>query len=687
MEVSVVNRYASVEVLSGVGKQRLNLLNKMGIYTIQDLFIHYPREYEDRRTVTAIKDIRDGDQVTILATICTQPQNIKKGRLMMTKVKLKDDSGFIFACWFGQGYIKNNLKFNETYYFTGKANFKYGQMQLSSPDFVNVKQEEATSILPLYPLTSKLSQKVLRNLTKQALSLYKDVLIDAIPQYIRESFNLAAYDFSMDQIHYPDNEENLNIARDRIIFEEFYLLQVGLLQIKNQTVMDKEGFVLNKVSQEDMFLDSLPFQLTGAQQKVWEEIQKDLESHKVMNRLVQGDVGSGKTMIALLGLLRTVMNGHQGALMVPTEVLAKQHYEEAVDRLKAFNLNIELLVGSVTKKNKERIYAGLEDGSIDMVIGTHALIQEGVQFKSLGLVITDEQHRFGVRQRTDLSDKNEMTNILVMTATPIPRTLALILYGDMDVSIIDELPPGRQQIKTYSVPKSYHDRLYTFIRKEVHEGRQAYIICPMVEESEEQGDLKAVVQYTEFLKNEIFTDIEVTYLHGKQKAKEKNNILSDFANAKTKILVSTTVVEVGVNVPNATVMLIENAERFGLAQLHQLRGRVGRGKYQSYCILVTDSKNEVTSKRMKIMTESTDGFVLSEMDLKLRGPGDIFGLKQHGLPNFRLANIYENMDILKEAQEAAKQTVEMDPQLQLDIHQDLNRYIGQYFNHFQNVTL
>lgn len=677
----------SIDTLSGVGKQRVQALNRLGLYTVGDLLNHYPREYEDRRKVSQIKDLKIGELATIKARVCVQPQNIKKGKMVMTRVRLQDDSGFVYAVWFGQAYMRNSLKHNHTYYFTGKVSFKYNQMQLQSPDFMDITKDEVTSILPLYPITSKMSQKIIRNLTAQALSLYKHVLVDAVPKYVREKYELAAYDFAIDQIHYPDNEKHLAIAKQRLIFEEFYMLQVGLMQIKNKVSGNRIGLQINEVDEEKKFLDSLPFQLTNAQARVWQEIKQDLKSKHVMNRLVQGDVGSGKTMIALLAILQTVQNGHQGALMVPTEVLAKQHFEEALQRLEAFNLNIELLVGSVTKKNKERIYEGLRNGSIDIVIGTHALIQEGVQFKSLGLVVTDEQHRFGVRQRTDLTDKNSQTNILVMTATPIPRTLALILYGDMDVSIIDELPPGRQVIKTYSVNKTYHERIYSFIRKEVEAGRQAYIICPMVEESEEQTELKAVVQYTEFLQSEVFPDLQVAYLHGKQKAKEKNAILSNFASGETQILVSTTVVEVGVNVPNATIMLIENAERFGLAQLHQLRGRVGRGKYQSYCVLVTEAKSEVTKKRMSIMSESSDGFVLSEMDLKIRGPGDIFGLKQHGLPEFKLANIYENMDILKLAQEAAKKTIDEDPMLVREHHALLNKHIKNYFKGFNQLTL
>lgn len=677
-----------INALKGVGEQRAKILHKIGIQKVEDLLSYYPREYEDRRKVTSISDVTIGDTVTIKATISTIPQNFKRRGLMITKVTLRDATGFIYALWFGQSYMKNSVKLGQEYYFTGKVNFKYGQMQLNSPDIIPIDDEKSTAILPLYNLTYKLTQKVLRQMTKQVLAKTNGQLVEFIPDKIRRQYELAEYNFAINQIHYPDNYEQLNVARRRIVFEEFYILQLGLLQIKNMTTEDRVGFSIAPVKEEDKLLSSLPYELTRAQKEVWEEIKKDLKSESVMNRLVQGDVGSGKTIIALLALLTTVKNGFQGALMVPTEVLAKQHYEGALELLEPMGVKCELLVGSVTKKNKERIYEGIQKGEIDLVIGTHAVIQDKVDFHELGLVITDEQHRFGVRQRTLLTDKNNQANILVMTATPIPRTLALILYGDLDISIIDEMPPGRQVIKTYHVNTSYHERIYDFIRNEVAQGRQAYIICPMVEEDEEKSDLKAVVQYTEFLQKEIFPDMAIKYLHGKQKAKDKNSILEQFSSGDIKILVSTTVVEVGVNVPNATVMLIENAERFGLAQLHQLRGRVGRGEHQSYCILVTDSKNQITKERMKIMCESSDGFKLSEVDLKLRGPGDVFGLKQHGLPNFKLANIYENMGILKEALEAARATIDQDKKLEKEENREINKRIHRYFEQTENfITL
>lgn len=665
--------------LKGVGEQRQKLFAKVGIHSIHDLMTYFPREYEDRRKVTLIKDLEVGQKVTIKGRICTVPQNVRKGKMIMTRTKLMDESGMIFAVWFGQAYMRNNMRLGEEYYFTGRIQFKYGQMQLNSPDIVPVNAGQATSILPLYPLTYKLNQKIVRQMTKQVLSEYLRMQEEFIPEHVLSAYDLQEYQTAIEQVHFPDDYESLHKAKRRIIFEEFFVLQVGLRQLKNIVAETKEGCILKDVEEEKELLKALPFKLTKAQQKVYDEIREDLSSKRLMNRLVQGDVGSGKTIIALLALLRTVKNGFQGVLMAPTEVLAKQHYEGAIELLKTFGINIALLVGSVTKKNKEKIYQGLATGDIDMVIGTHAIIEDKVLFNNLGLVITDEQHRFGVRQRTALSDKNGQANILVMTATPIPRTLALILYGDMDVSVIDELPPGRQVIKTYSVKTTYHDRIYDFIKKEVDQGRQAYIICPMVEEGD-NNDLKAVVQYTEYLQKEIFNDYAITYLHGKQKAKEKNRILGDFAEGKTQILVSTTVVEVGVNVPNATVMLIENAERFGLAQIHQLRGRVGRGKHQSYCVLVTDAKNDVTKKRMKIMTESNDGFKLSEVDLQVRGPGDVFGLMQHGLPNFKVANIYEHMDILKEAGEVAKNIVDLDPRLEWKEHEKLKNHIDYYFN-------
>lgn len=412
------------------------------------------------------------------------------------------------------------------------------------------------------------------------------------------------------------------------------------------------------------FIKSLPFALTGAQKRVLNEIIKDMKSPFAGNRLVQGDVGSGKTVVAAVALFVAVRNNLQGALMAPTEVLAKQHYEFLTQVFEPFGMRIALLTGSTTKKQKNEILEGLNQNEIDILVGTHALIEENVTPPRLGLVITDEQHRFGVRQRLKLSEKGVTPDVIVMTATPIPRTLALILYGDMDISIIDELPPGRQPIKTNAVDSAYHPRIYTFIQKQVEEGRQCYIICPMVEENEKQSELKSVVEYTEYLSSEVFTNMPIEYLHGKMKPREKNEVMERFAKAEIKILVSTTVVEVGVNVPNATVMLIENAERFGLAQLHQLRGRVGRGQHKSYCVLVSDSKNKVTKKRLKIMEESTDGFVIADTDLKLRGPGEFFGTRQHGLPEMKIANLYTDSNTLKQVQEEAKIILQQDPALE-----------------------
>lgn len=669
-----------VESIKGVGEQTLKKLNKLNIYTVGDLLYHFPREYEDRSTIRKISEIEYNEVNTIIAKIGMLPQNIKKGRQIITKVNLRDDSGSLFAVWFGQPYLKKQFQFNETYLFSGKVTYKYGQIQMESPDYEKVTDDKnifTKRIIPLYPSTYKLSQKIIRQLIHNALEETQNQLIEFLPLWIRKKYQLADYNYAIHNIHFPESDRSYFIARNRLVFEELFLLQIGLMSIKNQMAQKRKGIVFKNISALDDFITNLPFELTKAQKRVIDEIKVDMTSEKVMNRLVQGDVGSGKTIVAAIALFIAVKNNYQGVMMAPTEVLATQHYQGLTPILDKFNIKTGLLTGSLTKKQKENILNQIKEGEIDIVFGTHALIQENVVFKSLGLVITDEQHRFGVRQRTILSDKGNNPDVLVMTATPIPRTLALILYGDLDISIIDELPPGRQKIDTYSVNSSYRHRVYQFIKKELTSGRQAYIICPMVEESDEQ-ELQSVLSYTEKIRHE-FEGYNVNYLHGKMKPKEKQKIMEEFLKGEIHILVSTTVIEVGVNVPNATIMLIENAERFGLAQLHQLRGRVGRGKFKSYCILITDSKSKVTMERMKVMKKTNNGFEISETDLKIRGPGEFFGTRQHGLPDLKIANLYKDISILKNAQEACIEVLNLDPHLEKEEHQLLKNKIHQLF--------
>lgn len=682
----------TVYQIKGVGDKIGKRFEKLNIYTVLDLLTHYPRDYDDRRNISPIAETEIGESNTIIATIAAPPQMMRKGRLMIVSARVKDATASMSVVFYGQSYMKNSLKTGDLYIFTGKVNQKFGKLQMESPEFERLKSEsdrgKMGKIVPVYPTTFQLSQKRLRKFIEDALGLVEDQIIDNVPVWVREKYAITDRVFAIRNIHFPSDNQAFFAARERIVFEELFIFQVGLLMIKEGLHENLDGIAFKKQPVVDELIKSLPFQLTNAQTKVFKEVEADMLSPKVMNRLIQGDVGSGKTVIAILALVLAVKNGYQAAFMAPTEVLAMQHYKSLTDILAPFNIRVGVLVGSLTKKNKDQAKAAILAHEVDIVIGTHALIQEGVDFAKLGLVITDEQHRFGVRQRVTLSEKGHNPDVLVMTATPIPRTLALILYGDLDISVVDQLPPGRQVIRTNAVDKSYRPRIYAFINKEIAKGRQAYIICPMVEESEESAELQAVTTYTQTIKEEAFQDVTVEYLHGKMKPKEKQAIMDRFVAGDIQVLVSTTVIEVGVNVPNSTVMLIENAERFGLAQLHQLRGRVGRGADQSYCILINDSKSKVSKERMKVMEQTNDGFIISETDLKLRGPGEFFGTRQHGLPDMKIANLYQDIPLLKKAQEAAEAVLYDDPKLAKQEHQDLLNDIKRLFRdtHFA-VTL
>ncbi len=647
----------SIKELKGVGPQVAAKLHKLGIFTLKDMIEHYPKEYEDRRKITPISECEIDEPNNILATVVSQPTVTRKGHFIIVSFRVKDQSGGLVITFYGQAYMKNQFSVGESYLFYGRVKHKYGKIEMESPEyqrFIKGQDIEAIAkITPIYPATAKLSQKVIRTLIAASLEKCQEDLRENLPQFILKQYGLIGKEEAIRNIHFPKDNKIFFEARKRLVFEELLMLQLSLYLLKSDFARRVEGIAHKHPEDLGTFIEALPFALTGAQQRVFNEIVKDMESKWAMNRLVQGDVGSGKTVIAALALYLAVRGGHQGALMAPTEVLAIQHYGFLEKLMAPFAIQVGLLTGSTTKKQKEGLLEKVKAGEIQILVGTHALIEDNVEIPKLGLVITDEQHRFGVRQRLKLSEKGEMPDVMVMTATPIPRTLALILYGDMDISIIDELPPGRQPIKTNAVDSAYHPRIYNFMAKHISEGRQCYVICPMVEESENSGELRNVVEYTEYLSSQVFPNLQVAYLHGKMKPKEKNSIMERFSKGEIQILVSTTVIEVGVNVPNATIMLIENAERFGLAQLHQLRGRVGRGQYQSYCVLVSDSKNKVTQKRLKIMEESTDGFVIAETDLKLRGPGEFFGTRQHGLPEMKIANLYTDAKILKEVQACA----------------------------------
>ncbi len=571
------------------------------------------------------------------------------------------------------------MKNGKKYKFYGKIKNFFGKITITSPVFdENEKTTNTGKIVPIYPLTYQLTQNVIRRMIDNALNEVKGNLEETLPKYIIEQYNLQDINTAIQNIHFPNEFKDFDKARYRLVFEELLSMQLALLQLKNRYINDEKGIAFSKDAKMSDIINKLPFKLTKAQLRVLEEIDTNMESDKSMNRLLQGDVGSGKTVVAMCAAYKAVKSGYQVAIMAPTAILATQHVENFKKTLDDLEIKCELLISSMTKKKKEELLQRLENGEIDILIGTHALLQENVTFKNLGLVVTDEQHRFGVKQRTTIVEKGQNPDVLVMTATPIPRTLALILYGDLDISIIDELPPNRKKIETFAVSKKIEDRVNSFVRKQLEQGRQAYIVCPLVEENEEL-DLKSVEVLYEKYKKEVFPEYKVEFIHGKMKQKDKDEIMQNFKNGNVNILISTTVIEVGVDVPNSSIMVIEDAERFGLAQLHQLRGRVGRGEYESYCILKYEGKGEVVRKRMKVMCETNDGFVISEKDLELRGAGDFFGTMQHGLPEFKIANLFEDMPILKSVQSVALKIISDDEKLQKDKNKILKQLIEDKF--------
>ena len=634
------------------------------IATLGDLINWFPRRYEDRREIKPISQLIPGEPACVSAMIASEPtlSHIRKG-MDLVKVRAVDDTGALDVTFFNQSWLKNQLRVGETYTFYGRAEGSLLRKSMASPIVEPEGRREHTGrIVPIYPLTAGISQLLLSRAIRQGLDSCADILPDCLPDGVRQAHQLCRVNYAYENIHFPESPEALDIARRRLAFEELFFFAIGLKLLRSR----RETVSVEPFQPVDMapFYNALPFTLTDAQRRCVEEAIADMQSGKPMNRLCQGDVGSGKTMVAAACVYFCIKNGRQAALMAPTELLAEQHYRGLAPLLERLNIRCALLTGSTTVKTKRSVTAQLATGEIDFAIGTHALISGGVAYADLGLVVTDEQHRFGVAQRTALAEKGEHPHTLVMSATPIPRTLALILYGDLDVSVIDQLPPGRKPIETYAVTSAYHPRLYAFIRKQVEAGRQVYIVCPMVSENDELPDeRKAVTEYAQKLQTEIFPDLKVAFVHGKMKAKEKDAVMSAFAAGKTDILVSTTVIEVGVDVPNANLMVVENAERFGLSQLHQLRGRVGRGQHQSYCVLVSDNKNDETRQRLKAMTKTADGFKIAEEDLRLRGPGDFFGLRQHGLPGLRVADLGCDTRLLAEAQSAADGLLAEDPAL------------------------
>ena len=670
----------SIQYVKGIGPKKAEKLNKLGIYTIKDLLYYFPRQFEDRSIIKKIAQLEDEEKVTVKALITNIESYTPKKGMTITRIDVKDDTGFAKLTFFNKEYIKNTFRVGDSILAFGKVkkNGRFVELNSCELEYLSASPKNIGKLVPVYPLSYGVTNKDIMNTVRMVFE-NKDIKIpEYMPEYLLKKYRLCGIEYAIKNIHFPKDKESLKIALYRLIFEELLVLQLGLFMYKGGS-SDEKGILFKRNQRLDEVLKSLPFSLTRAQNRALNEIIDDMCSEKVMNRLVQGDVGSGKTVVALLALAECVFNGYQGALMAPTEILAQQHYESFTETFEDIGINVELLTGSVTKKQKEGILQRAKDGEIDILIGTHALIEDNVEFKNIGLVITDEQHRFGVRQRGKLSSKGTSPDILVMTATPIPRTLALILYGDLDISIIDELPPGRQPIETIAVEKKKRDKVYnSLVRREVDKGRQVYIVCPLVEESESL-DITSATETAEEIKRDFFPDLRVGLLHGKMKPSEKDAIMTAFKNHELDILVSTTVIEVGVNVPNSTLMIIENAERFGLAQLHQLRGRVGRGKHQSYCVLIYGSNSEVCRKRMGIMEETNDGFKISEKDLEIRGPGEFFGTMQHGVPELKVANLFKHMKILKTVQQEARIIIGEDPTLDFKEYRGLKREIESKF--------
>lgn len=670
----------SIRTIKGIGEKTEKLLGKLGIYTVGDFLRYYPRDYDEYQEPVGVSQVRPGGKTAVLARITGKVGVKNTGRLTVVTASVQEGEAMLELAWYNMPFLRNTLRSGGIYIFRGLVTEKKGRLVMEHPEiFSREEYEQRLHVLfPIYSLTKGLTNKFMAKTAAQLLE-QREMIQEFLPEGYRDHYKLSEYDHAVSHIHFPRNREDLLMARRRLVFDEFLLFILSVRRMKEKKEKAVNGFRIKPVWETEQVIESLPYTLTNAQKRVWHEIETDMTGKGLMSRLVQGDVGSGKTVIAFLSMILAVANGYQAALMAPTEVLAKQHYEELCRLLESQGLGYGavLLTGSNTAREKRERYQAIRSGEARLIVGTHALIQEKVIYENLALVITDEQHRFGVDQREELSRKGARPHVLVMSATPIPRTLAIILYGDLDISVMDELPAKRLPIKNCVVDISYRPKAYRFIEKQVEQGRQVYVICPMVEESEGL-EAENVLDYTNRLSQYLPSSIRVESLHGRMRPAQKNQIMEEFAQNKIQVLVSTTVVEVGVNVPNATVMMVEDAERFGLAQLHQLRGRVGRGEYQSYCIFVQKGEDQDTRKRLEILVKSNDGFFIAGEDLRLRGPGDLFGVRQSGDMEFVLGDIFRDSQILKEASEAASSLLLLDKDLSMEQNRRLRDRLESY---------
>ncbi len=674
-----MDRGTSLNSFPGVGTAKMKALARLGLVTVGDLLTYWPRAYEDRTRVYSISDAPEAEAVCVSALVAETPVTayIRKG-LSTTKCKIVDHTGNVQVTFFNQEYVRRALTVGETYIFYGVIERRGSRLTMTNPIFEREDKARFTGrIVPIYPLTAGVSNNLLAGMALRAVEECAGELPDRLPASLRVGHTLCTMEFACRNAHFPKDQEALAVARRRLVFEELFTLSLGMSFLRARRAGAEGPAFPKKITEE--FVGLLPFVPTAAQRRAMEELKKDLTSGRPMNRLVQGDVGSGKTVVAAYAAWLAHAGGYQTAMMAPTEILAHQHYETLNKLLSPAGIRVGLLTGSLSAKETKALHAALAAGEVDLAVGTHALLSQGVEYANLGLVITDEQHRFGVGQRSALSSKAQATpHVLVMSATPIPRTLALLIYGDLDVTVIDELPPGRSPVETYLVGEDKRQRMYGFVRKQVEVGRQVYIICPAVEEGE-TADLKAVTAYAKELAEKVFPDLRLGLVHGRLKSRDKEAAMAAFAAGEIDVLVSTTVVEVGVDVPNASLMVIENADRFGLSQLHQLRGRVGRGEWQSTCVLVSSNRSPETRERLKYFCSTTDGFQIAEKDLELRGPGDFFGQRQHGLPAMRAADLAGDTRVLKQAQDAAAELLEADPGLAEPEHRGLMAAVKRLF--------